>query len=580
MIARSLAVNRALLIGGLLLQASVASAQPAIRHEYVPPEFFADLPTFDQALHVSAPLPGDSVPSGIARNGQTVDAPPSAEPPAPPPKPDSILRPERVRPDRQTSQDSALEYHSLFNPEVAPLRRNVVFNEVGPAPDYELSIRPGPLQTVPVLGTGGGAPGPGREAFYGDVTLDLRAGQTAPLPSVAPDMRFLALRTEPLTRVTVLRDEADNFYARAEVSGPVRLVFFVDADAKYFSGSLPEHVPLGSGAAHPDAQLEAAVRGRAAKVLGQLGVAPDDPLRRGLEGLVRHFRSFVGGELPAGADGADLYLELALGGVGVCRHRAFAFLVTARAAGVPTRFVQNEAHAFAEVGLPDGSWRRVDLGGEAPRLDVKSDGTTRLHVPAPDAFPKPLSYEESYSKSLLSGRSKNDASGVPLMPFGAGASRMARRAEVPLPSSLSGSPPMPFGADAGGLPDLSGLEGLQSLRPPEAAKVGRRVRLELEGQAGRLEVFRGDALPFEAKGALTDDEGGAVADVTVQVFLVPMKIDGGLAVAAGKPVRTGSSGTFRARLKLSQTMPLGRYRLVAASKAEHGYAASRSDETR
>ena len=77
MIARSLAVNRALLIGGLLLQASVASAQPAIRHEYVPPEFFADLPTFDQALHVSAPLPGDSVPSGIARNGQTVDAPPS-----------------------------------------------------------------------------------------------------------------------------------------------------------------------------------------------------------------------------------------------------------------------------------------------------------------------------------------------------------------------------------------------------------------------------------------------------------------------------------------------------------------------
>ena len=47
---------------------------------------------------------------------------------------------------------------------------------------------------------------------------------------------------------------------------------------------------------------------------------------------------------------------------GVCRHRAYAFLVTAQSLGIPTRLVENEAHAWVEVH--DGTlWRRIDLGG-------------------------------------------------------------------------------------------------------------------------------------------------------------------------------------------------------------------------
>ena len=45
----------------------------------------------------------------------------------------------------------------------------------------------------------------------------------------------------------------------------------------------------------------------------------------------------------------DIYLDLALQQKGVCRHRSFAFLVTALYLGIPTRMIANEAHAWVEV---------------------------------------------------------------------------------------------------------------------------------------------------------------------------------------------------------------------------------------
>jgi transglutaminase-like putative cysteine protease len=41
-------------------------------------------------------------------------------------------------------------------------------------------------------------------------------------------------------------------------------------------------------------------------------------------------------------------LDLARGKRGVCRHRAYAFVIVAQALGIPARFVQNEAHAWVE----------------------------------------------------------------------------------------------------------------------------------------------------------------------------------------------------------------------------------------
>jgi hypothetical protein len=588
--------------------AAMASGAPAeaagLRHEYVPPEALLEAAAaLGTATVLEPPSRAGGVPPGLTRDGERLAAPAEdradaprlgdARGPAGQPPPD-ILRPDRTRPDRDTGVDANLTYHAVYNPEVAPLRRNVAFDAVGPGPDYELSIRPDALVPVAVLGTGAD-PGPGREAFYGDIAVELRPGVPAPVPSVAPDMRLLALRTEPPIDAVFLRDSADNFYVRASHAGSVRLVFLVDADRRYFSGSLPGNVPLDVAAGDPDAALDPSTRAAAARVHRALGVHGKLPFDRGLERLVGHFRGFVAGALPKG-DG-DLYLDLALGGTGVCRHRAFAFLVTARALGVPTRYVQNEAHAFVEVRVPDGSWRRVDLGGQAPNLDLKAGDGGRLHTPPPDAFPKPESYLGSYSGQLLQGQGTGrgpDGRPKPgsLEPLGPGArpgpapsaaSGDAPRAEIPLPGGSGAEGP--GGVDAGPGSFLSGPPGggaagggmgSEPVRPgaSEPSSPPGTTRLVLDGHPGG-EVFRGEDLPFEATGSLSTAAGVGVAGVRVQVFVLP--VDGGPALAVGAPVRTGADGRFRGRLRLPQTLPLGRYRLVAASEADAKYAAARSD---
>src|SRR5690606_17097450 len=71
---------------------------------------------------------------------------------------------------------------------------------------------------------------------------------------------------------------------------------------------------------------------------------------------------------------------------GVCRHRAYAFVVTAGALGLSSRLVQNEAHAWVEVFDGDG-FVRVDLGGAALDLDMPAlDPSLPLHIPPRDPF--------------------------------------------------------------------------------------------------------------------------------------------------------------------------------------------------
>src|SRR5437016_1903843 len=95
-------------------------------------------------------------------------------------------------------------------------------------------------------------------------------------------------------------------------------------------------------------------------------------------------------------DAADnYYLRSSAGG----RHRAFAFLVSALAAGIPARYLSNEAHAWAEVWAPQKGWMRVDLGGAAVELDVANASDKTIHRPrGKDPFPKPRAYAEGYTR--------------------------------------------------------------------------------------------------------------------------------------------------------------------------------------
>ena len=89
--------------------------------------------------------------------------------------------------------------------------------------------------------------------------------------------------------------------------------------------------------------------------------------------LVEYFRGFVPSQQGfTESSGRELYEQLTLSRKGVCRHRAYAFVVTALVLGIPARFVHNEAHAWVEVY--DGElWHRVDLGGATSGLHFDGD---------------------------------------------------------------------------------------------------------------------------------------------------------------------------------------------------------------
>src|SRR5262249_19248701 len=147
-----------------------------------------------------------------------------------------------------------------------------------------------------------------------------------------------------------------------------------------------------------------AVRASAERALARMGV---DPEERGVAPLlakvVPYFRGFVDASPPSGvAASKDVYWDLVSGQRGVCRHRAFAFVVTAQALGLPARLVLADVHAFAEVMIPHVGWRRIDLGGA--RLDLPPERHAMgggVRARADDPFPQPPSYRSRSGGSIV-----------------------------------------------------------------------------------------------------------------------------------------------------------------------------------
>ena len=129
----------------------------------------------------------------------------------------------------------------------------------------------------------------------------------------------------------------------------------------------------------------------AREIGAHIGVRPSDPPARVLVTLVDYFRRFhESAELPTSVDPVELYRELSFHQKGVCRHRAYAFAITALAFGLPTRLVYNEAHAWVEV-YDTELWHRIDLGGAASNIDdTRADPLTPEHRPPPDPFTWPV----------------------------------------------------------------------------------------------------------------------------------------------------------------------------------------------
>jgi hypothetical protein len=210
----------------------------------------------------------------------------------------------------------------------------------------------------------------------------------------------------------VYKDSAENWFVKGDRTARVRIVMHVAVDRSVFGSPFADVEWPRLYRFAP--QLSERAKAEGIRVARQIGVVDGTGPAEALRILVRHFRRFSPSVDRPRSTGIELYRELAVSRKGVCRHRSYAFAVTALALGIPTRFVRNEAHAWVEVY--DGArWHRVDLGGAADRLD--SPDTQRIaHIPPRDPFEWPPGSDSGQS---MADRSRS-AQGVRRNPAHAG----------------------------------------------------------------------------------------------------------------------------------------------------------------
>ena len=494
--------------GGLVAPRVLADDLPL--HELIP-----DDPVEDLALR--ATTRDGRLPAAVDTPSGVIPAPPDRRPM---PEvayggnstPDSIDASYRI--DADTTRPDVVSYDDPFTPAVTPFKRLYAYDAVSES--AELSVSDRRLRKV----DSGGSALPGEDQFFGDLFVDLVPGVPVRIPTPGPGVRVLASRVEPNVPLDLVRDGADNWFAVGNARQRIRLVLELAVPRAAFGAPFPDvswaslvpRTPL----------LPPAVRDVARDVLHTLGLSQSVSPRDAVTTLVAHFRSFSpSADLPKSRLPVELYRELALSKKGVCRHRAFAFAVTALALGLPTRLVRNEAHAWVEVS--DGAiWHRIDLGGAAGRFELDPSARTPPHVPPEDPFVWPTGAQSSALSvdSSASGPSPGAPGAAPRAASSAlgpgGDPDAADRAPTPVPRP-SGDPASSY-APASVEVEVESGEARRGARIHVHGRVtaegdacpAARVDFALEAQAGRS--FALGSLP-------TDPQGHFDAELTVPLGL-------------------------------------------------------------
>ncbi len=524
----------AALLGAALCLAGAGAGAGEILHEYVPPPPLARGPTAGQEPPPFLPPEEGARPQpGEAVQGQSPEG----------------ARAEAVRLDRRTTQDGVLRYSARFEPSVVPFKRGAAFDAVGA--DYSLSVRDPSLRPLPERPR---PTPPDRTAFWGSVMVQLQAdGRPTPLPSVAPGIHLLEAQAVPPLALTFHTDGADNLWVRGPRPGRARLRFLSDAPRSYFSAQLPAQVTAEDVAPGLRPRLPPAVARAARQVLARLGLRAGQRLAWQLGRLAAYFRGFQEGPLPRVT--RDLYLDIALGQRGVCRHRAFAFVVTAQALGIPARYVHNEAHAFAEAFLPRAGWLRVDLGGASRGLQVQSASARSVHDPGPDPLPRPRRYERSYSQlptgGQITGLREDQRRGA-----------RASAELIRLRTSSAGPGTAPASADDAADPGAPAAALAAPASPP-------LPRPQIQLQSPDRTVLRGQTV--RVRGRVTH-LGVGVARLPLQILITA---DGRLARRVGL-LLSGADGAFAGELSIPRDVPVGEYLLVASTPGDERFGPARS----
>ncbi|HEV8246433.1 MAG TPA: transglutaminase domain-containing protein, partial [Polyangiaceae bacterium] len=431
--------------------------------------------------------------------------------------PDSIDATYRI--DRDTTRPEAVGYDDPFVPAVTPFKRLYAYDAVDES--MELVVSDKKLRRVYV----GVEPLQNEDQFFADLFVDVAAGPVR-IPSVGPGARVVAARAEPPMNFELVRDGADNWFVVGDGRKRVRLVMQLSIPRAVFGspfadvswGTLARHVPL----------LPPAARSAARDVLSELGISDAVRPRDAVAALVAHFRSFApSDDAPKSQTGPALYQELALSKKGVCRHRAYAFVITALAAGVPARMVRNEAHAWVEIF--DGAiWHRVDLGGAAGRFELDPTSRTQPHVPPDDPFSWPPGTESTLDS-------------------------------IGAPSGPAQPSPAASGRGAGQSPLLPGpaASDQAAAAPPGRSNDDGRPSAQVVLEVGAAEARRGAVV--HVKGNVTAD-GDPCAFSRVDIVLRSKNGDGTLLGA----VPTDDRGRYDATLTIPLYLEVGDYSVSAS----------------
>lgn len=355
----------------------VLVAAPAVAggplHEYVPPD-----PREDAML---GPTAVGDLPLAIDTPQGQVSAPDPFRLPSAAEKAYSRSQaPEgnAFTPDRDTRPVQTVDYDDPFSPSIAPFKRLSAFDAVNA--DESMRVADAALRPLPT----GGVAASGEDAFFADLTVDLVAGEAVRIPSVGPSARLLKLVTVPETPVSTFRDGAENWFVRGKTSGRVRLLLHTSVPRTSLSGALADR-PLSD--LPPAPKLPERLAAAAQDVNRAIGVHSGMGLKEAVAKLVAYYRSFVTTTSPLPQKG-EIFRDLAESKKGVCRHRSYAFVVSALALRIPARLVTNEAHAWVEVS--DGlGFHRIDLGGAAENFDDTTSADKPQHKPPDDPFAWP-----------------------------------------------------------------------------------------------------------------------------------------------------------------------------------------------
>ncbi len=550
------------LTASVIAIAAVALAQGVVAHEFVPNAGQDD----GSSLVSSA---GSTEPAAILYDGRLVPPPTGgalrdgeramrAQPGDGAQSEEVGRRSPTFRPDRVTALPGAVGYFEVFTPTITPYKRVTALDGVALAGSVPvLAVADVARARVAIEGAGATPPdGRVRDRFWGSVVLDFSGGGVVPLPSVSPESRILTLRTEPEgAAVHVERDHADNFYAVLDGPGTraVRVTFLTDAPRTYFG--------FDEGAALPTAPSDAlvaevpvlpdVVERDALDFAHELGVGRGDPFDRVVGVLVSHFRSFEESDDPP-ADTGNIFLDLARGMRGVCRHRAYAFAITAMALGIPTRFVNNEAHAWVEVHMPERrGWLRIDLGGSAQGLVSRSADHGPAYEPGMrDPLPQPEPYV----------RARQAADRTSHAPPSTGTGRT----DPGLPPASTLETTTAAGLETGERPSPPPSDPLGLSPPRPSASPRAPLSLALDRDPPHWDILRGQS--FEVTGTAAS-RGAPAAGARIEVLLRD---------AAGEEQLLGvtvsdANGVFHATFGVPPDASVGERRLIVRSPASARY---------